>query len=200
MIRTILSAHSRLYPMAAPDSSWLRSALTLAVIGSGCGSQASPAGAVVPQYNRDTGRLTSIEVDRDKDGKFEARAFMDGTRIQRIEIDENADGKPERWEYYSPLATSGSSDAVIVRAEEASDTTGKVARWEYYEAGQITRVDEDVDENGRVDKWEKYRAGRLASVELDLSGSGKPERRLVYQSDGSVTTQAISDATRVAGS
>ena len=116
---------------------------------------------VVPQYNRDTGRLTSVEVDRDKDGKFEARAFMDGTRIQRIEIDDNADGKPERWEYYGP-APSG-SDSVILRAEEASETTGKICRWEYFENGQIARVDEDVDEDGRVDKWEKYRAGRARS-------------------------------------
>lgn len=100
-------------------ASWLSAA---------CGQQTVPSN-VVPQYNRDTGRLTSVQVDRDKDGKFEARAFMDGTRIQRIEIDDNADGKPDRWEYYGP-APSG-SDSVILRAEEASETTGKICRWEY---------------------------------------------------------------------
>jgi hypothetical protein len=145
---------------------------------------------VAPQYNRETGRLTSVEIDRDKDGKFEARAFMDGTRLQRIEIDENTDGKPERWEHYGP-ATSGTG-SVILRAEDASETTGKVVRREYYESGILVRVEEDVDEDGRTDKWEKYLNGRLASVELDLSGSGKPERRLLYRSDGSVTAESVS--------
>ncbi len=156
-----------------------------------CANPPAPPANVVPEYNRDTGRLTSVEVDRDKDGKFEARAFMDGTRIQRIEIDNNGDGKPDRWEYYAPSATS--SDNVIMRAEEASETTGKLSRWEYFENGQIARVDEDVDEDGRVDKWEKYRAARLESVELDLSGSGKPERRLTYARDGSVTAQSLTE-------
>lgn len=168
---------------------------------SGCaGSQSSVPSNVVPQYNRDTGRLAYIDVDRDKDGKFEARAYMEGTRIQRVEIDENADGKVERWEYYGPGATPGSNDTVIIKAEEASPSTGKVCRWEYYEKGQIVRVDEDVDEDGRIDKWEQYRAGRVASVELDRSGSGKPEQRLVYQPDGSVTSQTISTLSKASGS
>ena len=168
--------------------SFLINAACLAV--AGCVASPPPTD-VVPQYNRDTGRLTSIQVDRDKDGRFEARASMDGTRIQRVEIDENGDGKPERWEYYGPAPSGSRSDTVIVRAEEASSTTGKVTRWEYYEGGQIARVDEDVDEDGRVDKWEKYRAGRLASVELDLTGSGKPQRRLTYRADGSVTSESL---------
>jgi hypothetical protein len=164
--------------------------LGIAVIAAGCENSATrPPENVVPEYNRETGLLTSVAVDRDKDGRFEAHAFMDGTRIQRIEIDDNADGKPERWEYYGPAASGNAN--VIVRAEEASETTGKVTRWEYYEAGQIARVDEDVDEDGRVDKWEKYRAGRVASIELDLSGSGKPEQRLTYESDGTVRSQSI---------
>jgi hypothetical protein len=124
-------------------------ALALSASFIACGNQPAPPANVVPEYNRDTGRLTSVEVDRDKDGKFEARAFMDGTRIQRIEIDNNGDGKPDRWEYYGP-ATSGGDNNVITRAEEASETTGKVSRWEYFENGQIARVDEDVDEDGRV--------------------------------------------------
>ena len=168
-------------------------ALAVNLVAVACGSSSGPNGNVVPQYNRDTGRLASVDVDRDKDGRFEARAFMDGTHIQRIEIDDNADGKPERWEYYGPDA-AGSGD-VILRAEEASETTGKVSRWEYFDHGQVARVDEDVDEDGRVDKWEQYRAGRLASVELDLSGSGKPERRLTYAQDGTVTAETIASTT-----
>lgn len=171
--------------------------LALAVFAVACGSQPSST-SVVPKYNRDTGKLTSIEVDRDKDGRFEARAFMDGTRIQRIEIDSNADGKPERWEYYGPAGTAG-GESVIVRAEEASETTGKVSRWEYFEQGTIARVEEDVDEDGRVDKWEQYRAGTLAFVDLDLSGSGKPERRLVYEPGGNVTSHSLSATTGNSG-
>lgn len=186
--------------LTTSERSQLWCVLALGVFASGCSSQAAPSTNVVPQYDRDTGRLTSVDVDRDKDGKFEARAYMDGTRIQRIEIDQNADGRPERWEYYSPVPTSTSgSEIVIVRAEEASETTGKVTRWEYYENGQISRADEDVDEDGRVDKWEKYRAGRIGSIDLDLSGSGRPERRLVYQPDGKVIAQSLSEVPRTPG-
>jgi hypothetical protein len=160
------------------------------LVAAACQNPQPTPSQVVPQYNKETGRLTSVDVDRDNDGKAEARAFMDGTRLQRIELDGNYDGKPERWEYYAP-ARSGRT-TVIVRAEEASETTGKIARWEYYENGQLVRVDEDVDEDGRVDKWEHYRAGRLAWVDLDLSGSGDPERRLIYEADGSVRSQSIS--------
>jgi hypothetical protein len=164
---------------------------TVTVLMVACGSpQTSLPGNVVPQYNRDTGRLTSVDVDRDQDGKVDARAYMDGTRLQRVEIDDDDNGKPERWEYYGP-ATSGNA-IVITRAEEASETTGKIARWEYFEGGQLVRVDEDVDEDGRVDKWEHYRAGRLEWLDLDLSGSGKPERRLLYDADGTVRSQSIS--------
>jgi hypothetical protein len=197
----VLTSSSRLpsLPLIAMSRrSLLGCLLVAALMATACGSQAASTASVVPQYNRDTGRLTSVEVDRDKDGKFEARAYMDGTRIQRVEIDANADGEPERWEYYGRSGPGGAN--VIERAEEAAGTSGKVSRWEYFERGQIARVDEDVDEDGRVDKWEKYRAGRISSVELDLSGSGKPERRLVYQSDGSVKTEAISEGAHISGS
>lgn len=176
-------------------SAWsLSGCLPAAVFAVACGNQPPASAFVVPQYNRDTGKLTSVDVDRDKDGRFEARAFMDGTRVQRIEIDSNADGKPDRWEYYAPAGASG-GESVIARAEEASETTGKISRWEYFAQGTITRVEEDVDEDGRVDKWEQYRAGKVASVDLDLSGSGKPERRLIYEPGGKVTSQSLSATT-----
>src|SRR5687768_5973282 len=48
----------------------------------------------------DDGRLTQLSYDRNKDGRTETVAFMDGARFVRIEIDSNEDGAVDRWEYY----------------------------------------------------------------------------------------------------
>jgi hypothetical protein len=146
---------------------------------------------VVPQYSPDTGRLDQLVVKREETGGVEARAFMKGTTFERIELDTDGDGTPDRWEYYTATGqagTSGVSGNPIVRAEEATRGDGRISRWEYYDGGAIARVEEDVNGDGKVDKWERYEGGALRSLDLDLSGSGRPERRILFNPDG--TTQS----------
>jgi hypothetical protein len=156
----------------------------------GCVLRDQAAGrAVVPTYDPQTGRLVSLEGDRNGNGTRDTRAFMDGARLQRIEIDRDEDGKPDRWEYYGAVPAGalvvGSIDgrAVIERAEE-SGAGGRIVRREAYVNGEIARVELDADADGRTDKWEFYQEGELYRMELDMLGKGFADRRLVYGPGG----------------
>ncbi len=156
-----------------------------------CGGSAPDAadnGRPAPVYDPKTGQLKELVSDRNKDGKPDLWAYMEGPRIERIEMDRNGDGRIDRWEHYGPLPAGAASDAAppLVRAEEANGPDDRVTRREFYIQGVIDRVEEDADTDGRVDKWEQYSAGALARVDLDLQGKGFADRRLVYGPGGSV--------------
>lgn len=162
--------------------------LAAALGGGACTSPAPPPAAeaeVTPVYNPQTGKLEEIVSDRNKDGRLDTRAFMDGSRLIRIEIDRDADGEPDRWEFYA-TAPEAPQGTVIDRAEEAAAPGRPITRREFYEGGALVRVEEDTDLDGRVDKWERYGDGRLASLDLDPSGVGHPTRRFVYGPGGEV--------------
>lgn len=153
----------------------------------GCASppppQPSSGGRMVPTYSEETGRLAELKYDRNKDGKTDTWATMDGPRVVRIQIDENGDGKPDRWEYYKPATTPG-VPGVLDRVETATQHDGRISRREFLQDGRLWRIDEDTDGDGATDKWETYKNGALAVMELDTLHRGKPDRRLVYGSGG----------------
>jgi hypothetical protein len=143
--------------------------------------------AATPIYSKETGRLEQLVSDRDRDGRIDTRAFMDGTTVQRIEIDRNADGKPDRWEHYHTAARARArSEVEIERVEEANGSDERITRRAFYERGTVVRVEEDINDDGRIDKWEHYANGQLVRVELDLKGAGFPDRRMTYRRDGTV--------------
>jgi hypothetical protein len=158
----------------------------------GNSGDSQPAKGVTTVYNKDTGRLEQIALDRDGDGKQDTRAYMDGPHLRYIEIDRMNRGRADRWEYYSPGASRGNAtgalfdkNTTLMRAEEANGSdANQVTRWEYYDHGVIARVEEDTDADGHVDKWEYYEHGTLIRMDLDLGHTGKPDRRLVYRPDG----------------
>ncbi len=151
-----------------------------------CGSKPAPqTGEVIPSYSEQTGRLTELTSDRDKDGKVDTWATMDGSRVVKIAIDENGDGKPDRWEFYKP-GTGADAPGVLERVEVATRYDGKVSRREFLENGRLVRIEEDTDGDGAIDKWETYKDGALAFMDLDTSHRGKPDRRLVYGADGNL--------------
>lgn len=163
--------------------------LLLVAAASGCGDSASPGGtaATTPIYNRETGRLEQLVSDKNGDGRIDARAHMDGSRVRFIEIDRNGDGRFDRWEYYAAVqAGTAKVASVIERAEEANGADERITRREFYGAGILLRVEEDADADGRLDKWEYYDDGRLRRVDLDLGARGSPDRRLIYGRDGKV--------------
>ena len=146
---------------------------------------------IKPSYNADTGRLERITYDRNQDGRVDATAFMDGTRVVRAELDEDYNGTTDRWEHYAAMTAANSagrvqdgSQGVLQRVEVAGRADGKVSRWEFYEGGFMQRAEEDADGDGRVDKWETWSNGSLSSVALDTRGRGTPDRRLVYIGEG----------------
>jgi hypothetical protein len=169
--------------------------LALAVAVTGCSESTAPtltAGQVTPMYRADTGRLEKLAYDRNGDGREDAWAFMDGTRLLRAELDDNFDGRVDRKELYS----AGTSDeraggtaairgqGVLTRVELVSPATGASFREETYDKGVLARAEEDTDGDARTDKWERYENGALTSVALDTGRRGTPDRRLVYTADG----------------
>jgi hypothetical protein len=73
----------------------------------------------------------------------------------------------------------------LTKIESSSRADGKMTRWEYYESGVHTHDEEDTNGDGRIDKWQTWRDGSLATVALDTEGRGRPDRRFVYDADGS---------------
>jgi hypothetical protein len=160
------------------------------VLGAAC--DAPPDLAVarpVPEYHRDTGKLTKLSADRDGDGRLDTWAYMDGLQTSRIEIDRTGDGQPDRWEYYEPAPEGAASPSRIVRAEERASPGARVTRRETYQQGALAGAEEDTDGDGRADKWEYFEAGRLARVDLDTLGKGYPSRRLIYEVGGRVRVE-----------
>jgi hypothetical protein len=160
----------------------------------GCSGSAPAAGVqgrVSPTYRADNGRLEKLAYDRNGDGREDAWAFMDGTRLLRAELDDNFDGRVDRREVY----TAGAQDqraggtavipgqGVLARVELVA-RDGTVFRAETYGKGVLESAEEDTDRDGHTDKWERYEAGALVSVALDTRRRGLPDRRLVYARDG----------------
>lgn len=140
-----------------------------------------------PEYDS-KGRLQKLEYDRSGDGKIDTWGYMDGSRVVRVEADENGDGQVDRWEFHRQDAASpaASSDRTVERIERATRFDGRVSRVEYFKGGVLERIEEDTDGNGATDKWETYTDGSLSMLAIDTLGRGKPDRRLVYQPDGSL--------------
>jgi antitoxin component YwqK of YwqJK toxin-antitoxin module len=185
-------------------------AITVASFAAGaCGSGGTEAAAkkdVASEYDK-SGRLTRLTYDRNGDGKIDTWGYMDGSRVVRVEVDENGDGQVDRWEYHAAAAAQGARgaqgaqgaqgtqsatavdgvDLTLERIDRATKFDGKVSRHDYFENGVLLRVEEDTDGDGKIDKWETYSGGTLAIMAIDTKGRGTPDRRLIYQSDGTLS-------------
>jgi hypothetical protein len=142
------------------------------------------APGIVVQYDDKTGRMKKVDMDQDKNGRFDTWSYWDATRLIKIEIDKDEDGRIERWEYFDEqrkLTKIGSSS----RDDAIEDT------WTYPDdKGFLARVETDTDRDGTIDKRETFvpsagNAGRILSmVELGLDKAGRPSQRLYYGPDG----------------
>ena len=139
----------------------------------------------VARYDRKTGRLSRIDIDRNKDGRIETFSYWDAARVIRIEIDSDHDGRIERWEHYD-------EHNVLTRVGSSRIDDGIEDTWAYPDSkGELDRVETDANRDGVIDKRESFTAGGtaarvLSAVELDLDESGKPGRRIVYAPDGTL--------------
>lgn len=176
------------------------------VFAAGCrntGGASAPPSYIQADYDA-RGRLSKLSYDRNKNGRIDTVAFMDGTRFVRVEIDSNEDGLVDRWEYYGAdqklervglsRANDGRPDTwtyqdakgQVSKIEISTRHDGKVDRTEFYENGALVRAEEDSRGDGRVDRWESYAGGLLSTVAFDTAGHGKPDRRLLYSAEGTV--------------
>jgi hypothetical protein len=173
-----------------------------------------------PTYDKQTGKLTQLAYDSDRDGKPDTWTDMDGTRPVQTRIDRNGDGKIDRWEDYDASGAlvrvgfsrhdDGRPDAWaysnrsggIERIEISSrGDDRKIDRWEYYDPSKATpdgksaliRAEEDTIGDGKPHKWETYREGMLESVAFDENGDGRPDRRLSYRSSVLVAIESHPD-------
>jgi hypothetical protein len=178
--------------------------LSLALIVSACDQRADEGKrAMIPEYDKATGKLTLLKYDSNGNGKIDTWSYMDGARVIRIEIDKDEDGKIDRWEYYGPnqtLVKIGSSraqdgkedawsylgaDGSIERTDISTRRDGKITRVEHFQHEVLVAAEEDTDEDGKMDKWETYEGDHLASIAFDTQHRGTPDRRLTYGANGS---------------
>lgn len=177
----------------------------------------------IPTYDKDTGKLTQLTYDRNKDGIIDTWTDMDGTKPLQSRIDFNEDGKIDRWEYYDDkgaLAKVGFSrsggdkpdawayagpDGKLQRIEGSSTADEKkIDEWEYYDASKalddkdyqsaLVRDAQDTNGDGKPDKWDTYDHGALKTVEFDMDHDGKPDRRLTYDAGKLVLIESAPDA------
>lgn len=175
-----------------------------------------------PTYDKQTGKLTELTYDANKNGRIDTWTDMDGTRPLQSRIDLNEDGKIDRWERYDDngqLLKVGFSrrddgkadawafsgpDGKLQRIEiSSSGDEKKVDRWEYYDgsrstgaddSGALVRAEEDTNGDGRPDKWETYENGTVRTAAFDEDGDGTPDRRLRYDGAVLVLIESAPDA------
>ena len=184
--------------------------LILALLATACSK--APGRGPAASYDSKTGKLATLSVDTNRNGKVDTVSHMDGTRIVRIEVDQDENGQLDRWDFYGAdrrLERVGfsrendgvmdavayyESEGVLSRMEISTRRDGTFDRVEQYVNGRLTRTAEDTDGDGRADKWDEY--GPLSangsadfvvvSTLFDDSKRGKPERRFVYGHNGAI--------------
>lgn len=145
-----------------------------AAVGAGCRSVDAPHQGLEPTYDRASGRLRELSYDSDRDGRFDMKAVMDGSRVLRVEVDENGDGRPDRWEYYEP------GGLAPTRIERSVRHDGRVTRTEGFQDGALAWAQDDRNDDGKVDRWETYADGALSTLAIDTQGRGRPNRLITY--------------------
>lgn len=156
-----------------------------------------------PAYDPGTRRLVRLDVDQNRDGRVDARTYLDGNRPLRAELDLSGSGMVDRWEYFDAtgqlflVGTSSAGDGVEDTWTHAASPDGerrvdlagardrRIDRREHYRDEELTRAEEDVNGDGLTDKWETYQDGVLRLVAFDTTyAAGRPDRRVVYGPDG----------------
>jgi hypothetical protein len=150
-------------------------------------------------YDPDTGKLTRLTYDADKNGVVDTWTYMDGAKVLRSELDTDENGTIDRWEFHDAdgdlekigfsRAGDGKVDAWAILAggggidhlEVSTKRDDVVDRWEWYEKETLVRSAEDTNADGRPDKWETYSEGTVATVAFDENRDATPDRRLTYE-------------------
>jgi len=155
-------------------------------------------------YYNAKGDLERVELDADRDGRFEVEERYAKRRLSRRE-DQDGDGIWER-------SFSWKKDGSAVLVEDRGK--GPVQKTWYGPDGAVRRVDKDAERDGRFEAaWlyrkgelEKvvkpggtwfYHGGQLARAELDENRDGVPEKREHYQAGRLERTEELTPKGKV---
>lgn len=141
-------------------------------------------------YYDSRGQLERLEIDADRDGRFEAEErYRNQLRVERRE-DLNGDGQ---WEREYAWHKDGSAELI------EQGRKGKLQKTFYRADGSVTRIEKDSDRDGKYESSWEYSAGVLQQVtkprgvwhynakgklrraELDEDRNGRIERIEYYQ-------------------
>ena len=118
-------------------------------------------------------RLTSTEIDRNLDGKPDARWTFTWNGFEKhYEGDDDFDG---RFEWQSDMHNGNLTRNVL-----DADGDGRPERVSHFRNGVLASQDYYFASGGRIVKRETYEAGLLATAEFDDDGDGRFERRVSY--------------------
>jgi len=140
-------------------------------------------------YYDSRGQLERLEIDGDRDGRFEAEErYYNQSRVERRE-DLDGDGQ---WEREYRWHKDGSAELT------EQGRKGKLQKTFYNASGAVTRIEKDSDRDGQFESiWEysagvlqrvkkprgvwHYQNGKLRRAELDEDRNGRTERVEYYQ-------------------
>jgi hypothetical protein len=148
-------------------------------------------------YDFDTGKLTEITYDQNKNGRIDTWTSMDGARPVSSRLDTNEDGQLDRWETYGPDGklvqvdwerppVPGPANPVAAFTGKPNATayigsSGEVEKIEYYEVSDVTSQKD-------ITRREFYNAAKaLTRAEEDTDGDGLMDRFETYE-DGLLRT------------
>lgn len=141
-------------------------------------------------YYDSRGQLARLELDADRDGRFEAEELY--RHQQRLERREDLDGDG-RWEKKYRWHEDGSAELI------EQGRKGKLQKTYYSASGAVSRIEKDSDRDGKFESsweytdgvlqrvtkprgvWHYNKKGKLRRAELDEDHNGRIERNEYYQ-------------------
>lgn len=147
-------------------------------------------------YDFQTGKLTDITYDRNKNGRIDTWTKMDGSRPVSSMLDTNEDGQLDRWETYgpdgklvkvdwerAPVPSATNPDPKFTGKPNATATVAGDGSTviEYYETSDVTGQRD-------ITRREFYTAAQVMTrAEEDADGDGLMDRFETY-ADGALRT------------
>src|SRR6186713_710456 len=127
--------------------------LILALLATACSK--APGRGPAASYDSKTGKLSTLSVDTNRNGKVDTVSHMDGARILRIEVDQNEDGQIDRWDFYG-------ADRKLERVGFSRQNDGLMDAVAFYESeGVLSRMEVSTRRDATFDRIERYANGLL---------------------------------------
>lgn len=147
---------------------------------------------VYAKYDPKTGRLKTLDVDLDRNGRMDAFSRWDGARVYLIEVDLNEDGVIDRWEHYDESNKR-------VKLGGSSQRDGIEDSWDYFDsADRHVKTEIDEDRDGIIETRYLYVTHPddpsrrvMSEAQLHINPAGEPGQRVLYRPDGTTEKMEV---------